>query len=182
VSPTHDMRPVARAGLATLGHCLTVARLVASGWLHALILDGRFATGAVVLVLAMLSDLADGPLVRRYGTPSSAGAWFDILADLALVTACFAGFATAGVLPWWPLWAIGASFVMFAATSKVRLYDPFGRFIGAQLMLAALGVLLAPDLAAQLVLGTRAGLAALITLAVRMASTVRLHLAAQASR
>lgn len=168
--------------LASLGHLLTAGRLGAAWWVYRLILDGRFSAAAIVLVAAMLSDLADGPLVRRFGTPTPFGAWFDIGADLALIVGAFAGFAVAGVLPWWPVAVIGASFIVFVATARCRLYDPFGRCIGAQLMLAALGVLVAPDLVGQLVLGAVACAAAGITLVVRLGSTWRLMAARAAPR
>lgn len=159
--------------LGWLGHGLTAARLVASAWIFQWIVDGRFLLAAGAMLLAMASDLLDGPLVRRFGRPSTAGAWFDIGADLALVVGAFAGFGAAGVLPWWPLWAIGFSFAAFAATARRRLYDPFGRSIGGVLMLAATGVLLGSDLLVQLALGWAAVSACALTMLVRLASAMR---------
>ena len=157
--------------LGTLGHVLTLARVAVSPWVFHWIVDGRFDLAAVALLAAMASDLLDGPLVRRFGRPTRAGAWFDIGADLGLVVSAFAGFAVAGVLGWWPLAAIGASFAVFVATSKQRLYDPLGRSIGGLLMLAAMGVLLVPDFAVQQALGMAASIACAMTVLARLAST-----------
>ncbi|HEX5686237.1 MAG TPA: CDP-alcohol phosphatidyltransferase family protein [Ideonella sp.] len=158
----------ARWPAAAAGQMLTAARLAVSPWLFFCIEQGRFFEAAGVLAVGMASDLLDGPLVRYAGCSTRFGAWFDIHADLALITAAFAGLAMAGVLPWWPLWAIGASFVVFVATSRKRLYDPLGRSIGGVLMGAALGVLIAPDLAVQLTLGWLAGIASIMTIAGRL--------------
>lgn len=155
---------------AMAGQLLTASRLAASPWISQWIADGRFSLASFALALAMATDLLDGPLVRRFGQPTRAGAWFDSCTDLALVAGAFAGCAVAGVLPWWPLWAIGASFAVFAATTRSRFHDPLGRCIGGVLMVAALGVLLAPDLTAQLALGTMAGIACGLTIVARLAS------------
>ena len=156
-----------------LGHGLTAARLVASAWIFEWIVDGRFLLAAGAMLFAMASDLLDGPLVRRFGRPGTAGAWFDIGADLAVVAGAFAGFGAAGVLPWWPLWAIAASFAVFVATARRRLYDPFGRSIGGVLMLAATGVLLGADWLVQLALGWTAVGACVLTMLVRLAGAMR---------
>jgi len=159
--------------LGWFGHALTLARVVVSPWILLWIIEGRFGLAAAALLAAMASDLLDGPLVRRFGRPTRAGAWFDIGADLGLVVCAFAGFAMAGVLGWWPLVWIGASFAVFVATSRRRLYDPVGRSIGALLMIAAMGVLLVPDFAAQQALGVAASIACAMTMGARLVSVRR---------
>jgi phosphatidylglycerophosphate synthase len=156
--------------LARLGHALTASRVAVAPAIGWWIVDGRLGLASAALLAAMASDLLDGPLVRRFGRPTRIGAWFDIGADLLLVSAAFAGLAIAGVLAWWPLWAIGASFAVFAATARRRLYDPLGRSIGGVLMVAALAVLVTPDFAAQQVLGAAASIACAMTMGARLAS------------
>lgn len=162
-----------QSAAAALGHLLTAGRVTVSPWIFLWIVDGQHAAAAPALALAMLSDLLDGPLVRRFGVPTRAGAWFDICADLALVTSAFAGFALAGMLPVWPLWGIGASFIAFAATARRQLYDPLGRSIGGLLMAAALGVLLKPDFAIQLALGWMVCIACGLTIVARLLAVAR---------
>ncbi|MBX3622768.1 MAG: CDP-alcohol phosphatidyltransferase family protein [Rhizobacter sp.] len=166
--------PALRRAAAASGHLLTAARLALSPLVFTWIVAGRLGPAAAALLLAMATDLLDGPLVRRYGRPSRAGAWCDVGADLALVVAAFAGCAAAGVLPWWPLGAIAASFAVFASTTRTRFHDPLGRSIGGVLMTLALGVLLMPDLAAQAALGTTAGIACALTIVARLAVVSRL--------
>ena len=141
----HCSRPLAWSGQA-----LTLFRLASAPFLYRAIATGDAGVAAALLVAAMLSDLGDGALVRRFGRPSAAGAWFDIGADLAVILASYVALAPA--LGWLPTGAILASFVAFIATSRSRQprYDPVGRYIGAILMPAALLAAVAPDALLQL--------------------------------
>jgi phosphatidylglycerophosphate synthase len=154
-----------------LGHLLTVSRLASSPLIFGWIVEGRAELAAGAAAIAMLTDWVDGPLVRRFGCPSRAGAWFDVWADLLVIVAAFAGFAAAGILSFWPLILIGASFLVFVATSGVRptMYDPVGRYIGGILMAAALVVLLAQDFVIQRSVEWTVVIACLATMAARLA-------------
>lgn len=136
--------------LCWTGHALTLSRLASAPLLYLSILEGQATIAALLLVAAMLSDMGDGALVRRFGTPSPAGAWFDVIADLAVIVASYA--ALAPVLGWLPVGAIVAAFVVFVATSGHRAprYDPVGRYIVAILLPAALLAVVAPDTLVQL--------------------------------
>lgn len=115
--------------LGSLGHLLTGARLGSSLFIFAWIVEGRIELAAAAVGAAMLTDVADGPLIRRFGRPSNAGAWFDAWADFLVIVSVFAGMATAGIFSFWPLVPIGGSFLVFTATSglAMKMYDPFGR-------------------------------------------------------
>ncbi|MDX2201498.1 MAG: CDP-alcohol phosphatidyltransferase family protein [Hyphomicrobiaceae bacterium] len=164
------------SALAVAGHVLTAARVASAApiltWAGAG--HGRWAAG--LLAFAMLTDLADGPLARRYGKPSRAGAWFDVWADFLVVAAAFTGLALAGTIAFWPLAAVVASFVGFLATPGVDggIYDPVGRYLGAILMAAAAGMLWSQDLLLQQWLATTAGLVCLATTCVRLGFAVRI--------
>lgn len=136
--------------LGWTGHALTLSRLASAPLLYLSILEGQATVAAWVLVAAMLSDMGDGALVRRFGTPSAAGAWFDVIADLAVIMASYT--ALVPVLGWLPVGAILATFVVFVATSGDRAprYDPVGRYIGAILLPAVLLAVAAPDTLVQL--------------------------------
>jgi hypothetical protein len=60
--------------------------------------------------MAVMSDLADSALMRRFGAPAG---WrvVGIAADLAVFIACFGGLAVAGAPQWEPLRAILAASV-----------------------------------------------------------------------
>jgi CDP-diacylglycerol--glycerol-3-phosphate 3-phosphatidyltransferase/cardiolipin synthase len=173
------MRPAVSAAVPTswlgsLGHLLTGARLGSSPFIFAWIVEGRIELAAAATGVAMLTDCADGALVRRFGRPSKAGAWFDVWADFLVIVSAFSGFAIAGIVSSWPLaWIVG-SFVVFVATSGLgpSIYDPVGRYIGGILMAAALAVLLAPDFIIQQWIEWMVTIACLATMAARLAYVV----------
>ncbi|MFZ2100252.1 MAG: CDP-alcohol phosphatidyltransferase family protein, partial [Oricola sp.] len=94
------------------------------------------------------TDAADGPLARRFGVASRAGAHFDFWADFVLIEAAFAGFAQAGSGPWALPALTALAFGFFVATVRLTpgIYDPVGRNIGGILMGAAFAVLALRDL------------------------------------
>jgi phosphatidylglycerophosphate synthase len=163
--------PASRVWLGSLGHLLTGARFASAPLIFSWICEGSMNLAAAALGVAMLTDLIDGPLVRRFGRPSKAGAWFDVWADFLVIMSAFAGFAISGILSFWPLVPIGASFVVFIATSALgpTMYDPVGRYIGGILMLGALGVLLAQDIITQQIIEVTVVIACLTTIVVRLA-------------
>lgn len=141
--------PAVRRLLGSAGHALTLSRALSAPLVYQAIVDARMNLAAVLVAAAMLSDSCDGALVRRFGTPSTAGAWFDVVADLAVIVAAYAGLSA--VLGWAPTVAILACFVVFVATSgRAPRYDPVGRYIGAVLLPAALLAVAVPDMLVQL--------------------------------
>lgn len=55
----------------------------------------------IVFGLAILTDLFDGRLARKYGLVSDFGKIWDPIADKALTGAAFIGLSILGELPWW---------------------------------------------------------------------------------
>jgi CDP-diacylglycerol--glycerol-3-phosphate 3-phosphatidyltransferase/cardiolipin synthase len=129
-------------------HALTALRLLLAPALPLLALQGRSTEIALLLGVALASDVADGFLARRLGVASDAGAWFDVWADFAIVLAAFVGFALVQAVSWWLPSLIVLSFAVFIATANLndRIYDPVGRAIGLLLMVAGLVICMAPDL------------------------------------
>jgi phosphatidylglycerophosphate synthase len=127
-------------------HVLTALRLLSAPLLWWLIGGGALGWALALLVLAMISDYADGQIARRWGRPSTAGAYFDVVADFAVIVAVFAGLAAGGALPPWLPILIAAAFALFLATSRAgpTIYDPVGRYVGALLFSAAALALAVP--------------------------------------
>lgn len=134
--------------LRLLPHGLTALRLALAPVLFIAILRGRGDLAALCLVLAMVTDAADGPLARYAGVASRAGAWFDVWTDFAVIEAAFAGFAAGGTGPAGLPVLIALSFALFAGTARMTraIYDPVGRHIGGILMAAAFAVVALRDL------------------------------------
>lgn len=130
---------------------LTVARLAAAPVIFFAALMGEMGVAATIVLLAMLTDAIDGPLVRRFGKPSEAGAMLDVWADFLTVFATFAGLWAGGSIPIWPLMPIILSFALFLITARLGgvIYDPVGRQLGAVTMVASFLLLVAHDFLVQ---------------------------------
>ena len=118
------MHRVQRGSLADLspGHLspadlVTSLRIVLAGVVAVLaVLDASPVAMAVVLVVALLSDLVDGRVARATGTASSFGARLDMEADAFLILVLSAVVATDhGV------WVLGLGLVRYAFAVAVRL-------------------------------------------------------------
>ena len=83
---------------------LTVARAVAGFPLILALQFGWQGSAWWLLLLAGLSDAADGWLARRAGGGSSWGARLDPLTDKVLIAAPLLWLASSAVLPLWAVW------------------------------------------------------------------------------
>jgi len=161
--------------LRVLPHGLTALRLGLAPVLFISIVAGRGDMAAACLVAAMASDAADGPLARRFGVASRAGAWFDVWTDFIVIEAAFLGFAAAGTGPWALPVLTALSFALFAGTAHITsaIYDPVGRYIGGILMVAALAVVALRDLYVAEAVYLAAYGALFVTMAARAGFTAR---------
>ncbi len=169
-----DDRRATAGLLALLPQILTGLRLLGAPLIWWLVTN--FAPGAALvgLALAMISDAVDGALVRRFGVPSRAGAYFDVTADFAVIVAAFGAFAWIGIYPFWLEGLIGLAFVAFLLTSRLTpsIYDPVGRHIGGILYVAAFATLALPDMLAQHTILWAATGALVITIGARAVHTL----------
>ena len=70
------------------------------------------AWAAVLVILAIALDSADGWVARRFGGASSGGAIFDILADRLAECCCWITLAVVGAVPLWvPLIVVSRGFI-----------------------------------------------------------------------
>ncbi len=101
---TEAQRSFGPTALATPANALTMARLLCSPILVALVVTTGPATWllAVLWVLASGSDGLDGWVARRMGATRS-GAFLDPLADKFLVLGALMGLAGAGYFAWLPV-------------------------------------------------------------------------------
>lgn len=89
-----------------LPNILTVLRIALVplfGWMllaHPHDVGWRWATTAV-FTIAILTDLADGKIARRYNLVTDFGKLWDPVADKALTGMAFIGLSILGELPWW---------------------------------------------------------------------------------
>jgi CDP-diacylglycerol--glycerol-3-phosphate 3-phosphatidyltransferase len=96
------------SALATPANLLTIARLVLTIPLLALILDRGATWEALTMwIVLCVSDGVDGHLARRHGTTRS-GAFLDPLADKVLVLGAMAALVVNGTFWWLPVLLIAA--------------------------------------------------------------------------
>jgi CDP-diacylglycerol--glycerol-3-phosphate 3-phosphatidyltransferase len=107
-APDHLGDPPAQtASLWNVANLLTMARLVLVPGFVLLLVHGdghdpswrSFAWAA--FAIAMITDLFDGELARRYGLVTDFGKIADPIADKAIMGAALAGLSALGDLPWW---------------------------------------------------------------------------------
>jgi CDP-diacylglycerol--glycerol-3-phosphate 3-phosphatidyltransferase len=99
-------RPIGSGVPHWLPNALTVLRLVLVPvflfllFLHPTEFTWRLGATAAFIV-AILTDLFDGKIARRYGLVSDFGKIWDPIADKALTGAAFISLSILGELPWW---------------------------------------------------------------------------------
>jgi CDP-diacylglycerol--glycerol-3-phosphate 3-phosphatidyltransferase len=71
-------------------------------------------------IVAIVTDIVDGPIARKLKTKSKLGAYLDPLADWIMGVAGFTGLLIVGWLPAWSLLVIGAPTVLLIATRFLR--------------------------------------------------------------
>lgn len=102
----------------TWANGLTGIRLLlapATAWLAA---QSRWPEAALLLSVAILTDLLDGPLARRLRQTSALGGLLDHSTDAAFVTLLLLALSSEGYLPWLLPALVAASFLQYVADSR----------------------------------------------------------------
>jgi cardiolipin synthase (CMP-forming) len=84
-----------------------------------LIVRGQWGAAAVLVTIAVVSDLLDGPLARRLGQSSALGGVLDHGADAWFVTCLLTGLCFAGLVPWLLPVLVVAAFTQYTIDSRV---------------------------------------------------------------
>jgi phosphatidylglycerophosphate synthase len=87
------------AAWSTRANALTLLRLLAAPCLVLTILAGQVWAAALLVALAVVTDLADGRVARRFGEVTRLGGLLDHAVDATFVTAGSAALAWLGALP-----------------------------------------------------------------------------------
>jgi cardiolipin synthase len=80
---------------------ITLTRLLLAAVVAWAAFEASYGLAAVVFVIAAASDLADGPIARRYALVTELGARLDAVADKILMLAAVVPLLLQGLLPWW---------------------------------------------------------------------------------
>lgn len=85
---------------------------------------GYWTWTALLLSIAILTDLLDGPLARRLGQSSSLGGLADHATDAVFVALLLAGLWRAGEVPWLLPVLVLASFLQYVVDSRAHAGRP----------------------------------------------------------
>ncbi|MFK4729155.1 CDP-alcohol phosphatidyltransferase family protein [Agromyces mediolanus] len=85
----------------TIPNVLSMLRLALVPVFLVLLVMGEYIGALIVLVVASLSDLADGYLARRLNQVTRLGQLLDPAADRLYIFAALLGLAAGGLVPWW---------------------------------------------------------------------------------
>lgn len=115
----------------TWANALTLLRLIAIGPTAWAIVSGQWQLAALLFTLAALTDLADGPLARRYGHASPIGGLFDHGTDALFVSITLGALAAAGYINPYLSVLVALAFIQYMFDSKA--------LAGAELRTSILG-------------------------------------------
>ncbi|XP_053658831.1 probable cardiolipin synthase (CMP-forming) [Anopheles marshallii] len=112
---------IERENIATVPNLLCIGRIVASPYLGYVIVQGEFRLAMGMLIVAGLTDLADGLIARHWPSQASRlGSFLDPMADKVLVGSLVIAMSYIDLLPMWltamilfrDVFLIGAGFVI----------------------------------------------------------------------
>ncbi|XP_050071009.1 probable cardiolipin synthase (CMP-forming) [Anopheles maculipalpis] len=112
---------IERENVATVPNLLCIGRIVASPYLGYVIVQGEFRLAMGMLIVAGLTDLADGLIARHWPSQASRlGSFLDPMADKVLVGSLVVAMCYIDLLPLWltamilfrDVFLIGAGFVI----------------------------------------------------------------------
>lgn len=108
---------------------LTASRLVFTPLIAYAILHDAFWTAIAIFILFGITDAIDGPIARRLGAVSRAGAYLDPVADKFFVTAIYVCLAWVGQAPWWLVGIVLARDVLLLlGAAGILLFTSFRGF------------------------------------------------------
>lgn len=110
----------------TIPNVLSMLRLALVPVFLVLLVLGEYVGALVVLVVASLSDLADGYLARRLNQVTRLGQLLDPAADRLYIFAALLGLAAGGLVPWWIVVVIVARDVFLLILGVVLASHGYG--------------------------------------------------------
>lgn len=139
--------------IVTVPNAISVGRLLLVPFFAVLVAQGRDLEAFAVLVLAGLSDWADGVIARRFNQTSSLGRALDPAADRLFIAVALVGLGLRDVVPWWFVIVVGLRELSIASTLPGLLKRGYGPLpvqmagkAGTAMLMYALPLLLLAEL------------------------------------
>ncbi len=102
----------------TRANALSLLRLACAPGLAMAIVAQHAGIATAIFWLAVATDLADGPVARRYGEASPLGGLLDHAIDATFCVVCLGAHAAAGAVPWSLPFFVAAAFVQYTLDSR----------------------------------------------------------------
>jgi cardiolipin synthase (CMP-forming) len=152
--------------LFNLPNLFTLARLVLAPFVTADILHDHYGRAIILLFIAGFTDVIDGFLARHLKSSTAVGAYFDPIADKIMLGVIYISLGIAGALQWWMVAVVfGRDILILAMAAYGLLFTSVRKFppsvwgkISTFFQIAA----------ALVVMGSRAGISAPVTLALTL--------------
>ena len=113
-----------------LPNTLSIFRMFLSPVLYLQLVSGGYLAFPIFL-LAILSDLLDGKMARRFKGSSMRGTALDASADFLIIVTGFSYFVSVGLVsPVLPV-VMDICFLQYVATLKSHVNNPLGRYVGS---------------------------------------------------
>lgn len=121
--------------MKTLPNVLSILRLVLAPLVFLSIQSDQLNKATLLVVFAIITDLMDGLLARRWRSTSHFGSYMDVVADFGFLLAASSALVLEQVYSPWLLAIMIAMFLQFVLCPKQGrlVYDPVGKYYGALL-------------------------------------------------
>ncbi len=116
---------------------ISLIRVVLSPIFFLTLINNLKLLSIVILLLAVVTDVSDGYIARKFGLKSVSGAYIDVTSDFIFICTGFSAYIIMGIYPFWLLILIIFMFLQFIITSRrqIYIYDPLGKHYGSLLFI-----------------------------------------------
>jgi cardiolipin synthase len=150
--------------LLTVPNLVTLLRLMLAPFVAADILGGFYGRAVGLFLVAGLTDVVDGLLARQMGESTQGGAYLDPIADKVLLSVIYGSLGFAHAIPWWMVAVVfGRDALILGMAAYGLLFTSLRKFPPS--VWGKLSTFFQIS-AAMMVMCSRAGLPAPVTLAV----------------
>ncbi len=126
---------------------ISLIRVILSPIFFLTLINNYQSLSIFIFLFAIVTDVSDGYIARKYGLNSVSGAYIDVASDFIFICTSFLAFIIMGIYPFWILIPITFMFLQFLITSRgrINIYDPVGKYYGSLLFISVFISLITTD-------------------------------------
>jgi cardiolipin synthase len=112
-----------------LPNFFTFIRLAMVPFIIEAVITGHHQLALALFAIAAVTDVLDGAAARHFGLTTTAGAYFDPIADKCLLSGVFLALAVAQIVPWWFVAIVFARDIyILAGAAIIAAFTPVRKF------------------------------------------------------